>query len=123
MTGSAREKIFAVLSAAFALAPFAFGSIRAAETGSDYRMLWMAAASAAGAVVIAALTTRQKGSLALGFVFLTLVASTLLAGVTGYILGATAGPGVWMVAFVFGFCWAASLTLFSLSRSRSPARS
>jgi hypothetical protein len=86
-------------------------------------MLWMAAASAAGAVVIAALTTRQKGSLALGFVFLTLVASTLLAGLTGYILGATAGPGVWMVAFVFGLCWAASLTLFSLSRSRSPARS
>ena len=122
MTGSAREKIFAILSAAFALAPFAFGAVRAATTGSDYRMLWMAVASAVGAMVIAALTTRKKGTLALGFVILTLVVSTLLAGLTGYMLGATAGPGVWMVAFVLGFCWAASLTLFSLSRSRSAAR-
>ena len=122
MTGSAREKIFAVLSAAFALAPFAFGLMRATTTGSDYRMLWMAVASAIGALVIAALTTRKKGSLALGFVLLTLLVSTLLAGLTGYMLGATAGAGVWMVAFVLGLCWAASLTLFSLSRSRPPAR-
>ena len=46
MTGSARQKGFAVLAVAFALAPFAFGSIRAIQTGSDYRMLWMAVASA-----------------------------------------------------------------------------
>ena len=85
-------------------------------------MLWMAVASAIGALVIAALTTRKKGSLALGFVLLTLLVSTLLAGLTGYMLGATAGAGVWMVAFVLGLCWAASLTLFSLSRSRPPAR-
>ena len=123
MTASAREKIFAVLAAAFALAPFAFGSIRAVGTGSDYRMLWMAAASAVGALVIAAFTTREKGSLALGFVILTLLVSTVLAGLTGYVLGATSGPGVWMVAIVLGFCWAASLTLFSLSRSRMTARS
>ena len=123
MTGSARQKGFAVLAVAFALAPFAFGSIRAIQTGSDYRMLWMAVASAIGALALGAFAARRRGSLALGFVILTLILSTMLAGVTGYMLGATAGPGVWMVAFVLGLCSAISLTLFSLSRSATVAGS
>jgi len=121
MTGFARQKGFAVLSVAFALAPFAFGSIRAIQTGSDYRMLWMAVASAIGAIALGAFAARRKGSLALGFVILTLILSTMLAGLTGYMLGATGGPGVWMVAFALGMCWAISLTLFSLSRSAAVA--
>lgn len=123
MTGSARQKGFAVLAVAFALAPFAFGSIRAIQTGSDYRMLWMAVASAIGALALGAFAARRRGSLALGFVILTLILSTMLAGLTGYMLGATAGPGVWMVAFVLGLCSAISLTLFSLSRSATVAGS
>jgi hypothetical protein len=121
MTGSARQRLFAVLAVAFALAPFAFGSMRAIQTGSDYRMLWMAVASAIGALAVGAFAARKKGSLALGFVILTLIVSTIVAGLTGFMLGATAGPGVWMVAFVLGICWAISLTLFSLSRSANVA--
>ncbi len=121
MTASARQRVFGVLAMAFALAPFAFGSTRAIQTGSDYRMLWMAVASAIGALVLGAFGARRKGSLALGFVILTLIVSTLLAGLTGYMLGATSGPGVWMVAFVLGLCWAISLILFSLSRSATVA--
>jgi hypothetical protein len=121
MTGLARQRVFAVLSVAFALAPFVFGSIRPIETGSVHRMLWMAVTSAIGALALGAFAARKKGSLALGFVILTLAVSTMLAGLTGYALGARGGPGVWMVAFVLGICWTISLTLFSLSRSAAVA--
>lgn len=119
MKRATSRAVFLALSIAFAIAPFAFGLFRAVQTGRDYRMIWMAVASAIGAAVVFALGKRGKRGLALGVVFLALIAATAAAGLTGYMLGATAGPGVWMVAFVLGFCWAMSLTFFSFSWAQS----
>jgi hypothetical protein len=46
------------------------------------------------------------------------VVTTLLAGLTAILLGATAGPGAWAVAVVFGLSFAASVALNILSRPR-----
>jgi hypothetical protein len=42
MKRSAREQGIYMLAILFALAPFAFGMIRAFQTGNDFRLLWMA---------------------------------------------------------------------------------
>ena len=104
-----------VLSFLFGAAPFFFGVIRYAQTGTDLRMLWMAAASAIGALAVRSIA--KAGNLA-AWAALTLVVSTAFAAATGFLLGATAGPGAAMVAFVFGFCWAVSFALMSYSRSQ-----
>lgn len=104
-----------VLSFLFGAAPFFFGVIRYAQTGTDLRMLWMAAASAVGAIAVRAVA--KAGNL-VGWSALTLVVSTASAAATGFLLGATAGPGAAMVALVFGLCWMASFALMSYSRSQ-----
>ena len=104
-----------VLSFLFGAAPFIFGVIRYAQTGTDLRMLWMAAASAIGALGVRYFA--KAGNLA-AWSALTLIVSTTFATATGFLLGATAGPGAAMVAFVFGSCWAANFALMSYSRSR-----
>jgi hypothetical protein len=106
-----------VLSILFAIAPFAFGMIRAFQTGNDFRLLWIAFASSLGALVIRVIakTRSRQANRVLAFSALTFVTAALFAGLTGYLLGATAVAGVWGVAFVLAFCWAASYTLLVLS--------
>ncbi len=122
MKRSPREQVIYVLAIFFAAGPFVAGLFRAISTGTDLRLLWMAFASALGATAAIAIV-RARGGQSKSAVTLfaaVLVVATLAAGVVGFLLGATAGPGVWMVAFVLGVFLAASCALYSRSR---PARS
>jgi len=110
-----------LLAVAFTAAPFVFGLIRYLETGSDLRMLWMAAASFIGALVVWAIAkSRTDNSRSTPvFAIATLVVATLFAGFAAILLGATAGPGAWMVAFVLGLCWMARYIVATPSRAGS----
>lgn len=114
-----RHRSFYFLAILFRVAPFAFGLIRATQA-NDYRMLWMAIASLAGAALVTVFAQRQgrdsKEILAISVVILAV--ATLLAGLTARLLGATAAAGIWAVALVFGFCWAISYWLAGISRGR-----
>jgi hypothetical protein len=101
-------------SALFAILPFAFALMRAAETGGeDLRYLWVAFAAFAGAIVRMAVAARGSGrrmtprTLAAG-IFLS---STLFAVVAAWLLGATSGPAIFLVGAAFGFCFALSTFL------------
>jgi ascorbate-specific PTS system EIIC-type component UlaA len=110
-------KVKYVLAILFAAAPFAFGMIRLVQTGHDFRLLWMAVASFLGALIVMVLRKGQKPNSVFASSVITFVISALLAASTGFMLGATAGPGTWMVAVVLALCWAASYALYNLSRS------
>lgn len=122
MRRSPREQLIYFLSVLFAIAPFVAGLFRAFSTRTDFRLLWMAFAAAVGATAAVALmragARQSKSVLALAAV--VLVAATIAAGLVGFLLGATAGPGVWMVAVVLALFLAASCALYAHSR---PARS
>ena len=115
-----RHRSFYFLAILFRVAPFAFGLLRASRAG-DYRMLWMAIASFAGAALVALVARRHgndsKEILAISIVVLAV--ATLIAGLTARLLGATAEAGVWAVAIVFGLCWAISYWLAAISRGRT----
>lgn len=122
MKRSPREQIIYFLSILFAAGPFVAGLLRAISTGTDLRLLWMAFAAAVGATAVITVT-KARGGQSKSVVTLSaavLAAATLAAGLVGFLLGATAGPGVWMVAVVLGLFLAASSALYSHSR---PARS
>lgn len=114
-----RHRSFYFLAILFRVAPFAFGLLRASRA-DDYRMLWMAIASFAGAALVAFVARRHgrdsKEILAISVVVLAV--STLIAGLTARLLGATAPAGIWAVALVFGLCWAISYWLAGISRGR-----
>jgi O-antigen/teichoic acid export membrane protein len=80
----------------------------------------MAVASLAGAALVALMARRHgrdsKEILAIAAVVLAV--STLLAGLTARLLGATAAAGIWAVAIVFGLCWAISYWLAEISHGR-----
>ena len=124
MRRPSRQRTLHLLSALFAAAPFTFALIRAFGSRYDLRMLWMAFASLLGAVAVVALGgARRRGPRGIvALSALALMVATLLAGATAYRLGATAAPGIWLVAFVLGFCWAASYALRALARPRPPGR-
>ncbi|HEY6825319.1 MAG TPA: hypothetical protein VI259_00600 [Gemmatimonadaceae bacterium] len=106
-----------LLSVLFALAPLAFGAIRAA-TAHDLRVLWMAVAS--GIVVAAVVMLRRSGtnrsSMALGRALLALLLGIVAASATGYALGARAWAGIFGMAFVLAFCWVVSFVFGAVAR-------
>ena len=121
MPRSPRNRTLHLLSLLFAAAPFILGLIRLLGTRSDVRLLWMAAASCAGAMAVAAIgkaSGRTPRVLTLSSA--TLVGAMLLAGLTAMLLGATSAPGIWGMGFVLGSCWAAWCALDM--RSRAPRR-
>lgn len=102
------------LAILFAAAPFIFGLIRLVTTGSDYRMITMAVVSFIGVMIVRTMKRDTPPSTAAIF-----FVATVLAAIVAYLMGATAALGVWPVAIVFGFCYAASNVL--KSRARKPA--
>ena len=118
MIRAPRKQGLFILSLLFATAPFDAGLIRAFQTGSDFRLLWMAAASLVGGAlgIVIGRTGGERTSLfSLGATSFVLAgASTVVAG---YLLGARAGPGVAMIGVVFGLCWAVSSVLERRSRA------
>jgi hypothetical protein len=115
-----QEKGMYFLAILFATAPFAFGIIRFLRTGRDLRILWLAFASLIGAFAVRMIAKERSPKSTSAFLFsgLTFVVSALLGGLTGYLLGATAGAGVWGVAIVLAISWAASYFFYTLSSPR-----
>lgn len=118
MTRSPFQRVTLAAAVLFGAAPLCFGLFRAWQTGYDFRMVWMAmAASLFAAGVLASSIGRRRSRRAVrrqsAVIF---VVATLLAGGTGFVFGATAGPGVWMVAVVLGFCLAAASVLVAFAR-------
>ena len=122
MMRSPRRRSFLVAAVLFGIAPLGFGLLRLMMTGYDGRMFWMAAAASmfpAGVLATAIGRRRSRREVAVqsSMIF---VLSTILAGGTGFLLGATSGPGVWMVAGVFGVSLCASSVLMAMARPDVP---
>ena len=119
VTRSRRQQRNLLLSIVFAIAPFAFATIRAVQSRHDLRMLWMALAALAGVSAVmltgSARARTPRGLMALSAV--ALVTAMSLAAWTAYRLGATAAAGIWPVAFVLSASWVMSFVLSVLSRS------
>jgi hypothetical protein len=118
MKRSARGRGLHVLSSVFAVLPFAFALIRAIGTGGqDLRYIWVALAALGGATAVVAaagLHRRRLNAVAALFAAMFLSA-TLLALVTGLLVGTIFGAGVLVVASAFGFCSAAGFQLHVLA--------
>lgn len=122
MNRSLQRKVVLGVAGFCGIAPLGFGLWRLVTTGSDSRMLWMAAAAIifpAGVLATAIGRRRSRRAVAVQSSLIFVVA-TILAGSTGYLFGATRGPGVWMVAGVFGLSLAASSVLVALLRPAAP---
>jgi hypothetical protein len=100
-------RLLAIFAAA---APFMFAAIRLLQTASDRRPLWMAIAAFLGASAIIVNPARRVRTPVVLF-GLTLVIVTLLAAGTGFLLGASAAPGVWAVSCAFGLAQAVAVVL------------
>jgi hypothetical protein len=113
MTRLIRAQGINLLSLIFAAAPFGVALVRAVQTGHDMRLLWMATASFVGAT--ATMTVAKRGRRTriarLASSAGSFLIATLLAGMAARLLGASAAPGIWAVASVFGFCGTLSCIL------------
>jgi hypothetical protein len=105
--GGAATGMTEALAILFAAAPFMFGLIRLIAA-SDYRMLAMAVVAFIGVMVVRMMKRDVPPSTAAIF-----FVGTVLAAIVAYIMGARAAFGIWPVAIVFGFCYAASNVLKS----------
>ena len=117
MKRSPGERLNLLAAALFGAAPLGFGLFRAVSAGHDLRMVWMALASSlfAGGVLAGAIGRRRSRHTVFVQSVVILVVATLLAGFTGFFLGARVGPGVWAVATVLGCCLAAASALLAFS--------
>ena len=119
MERSPKHQLSIVAAILLGAAPTGFGLFRAWQTGSDFRMLWMALAATifTAGVMAASIGRRRTRRSAYTQSIVILGVATMLAGAVGFLLGATNGIGVWAVAFVLSSCLAACSVLFALSRS------
>jgi hypothetical protein len=106
-----------LLSILFALAPLAFGAIRAA-IARDLRVLWMAIACGivVAAVVMLRRSATNRSSMALGRALLALLLGIVAGSAAGYTLGARAWPGILGMAFVLSLCWVVSFVFGAVAR-------
>ena len=97
------------VSFVFAAIPFAFGGIRAVQTGTDVRYLWVALGGMAGRMIAVAVSPRlQRARRPFTVAAAVFILSTGLAVAVGRLLGTMLGPGLLVVAAGFGGCFAAS---------------
>jgi hypothetical protein len=121
MTTSERDPRIRLLSFLLAAVPFAFGLIRAAQTGHDFRYLWTAAASLVGATVAtAAVPARARAPVArMARAAAAVAMSSIGAAMTAWLLGARSVPAVAVVSLAFGSCSSASRLLAGYRRNRA----
>ncbi|HZK79118.1 MAG TPA: hypothetical protein VFC35_09425 [Gemmatimonadaceae bacterium] len=121
MTPPPRQRALLLVAVLLGAAPLGFALFQRAQTESDVRMLWMAAVTTifTAGVLAASIGRRRTRKAAYSQAMVILVVSTLVAGGTAFMLGATSGPGVWPVAFVFSALLSASSFLGWFSRSTS----
>jgi len=105
------------LSAVLAALPFAFGLIRAVQTGTDVRYVWVAVAAMAGGMIVTAVARGFRRPLKpVSLAAAVFVVSTALAVVAAMLQGTRLGPGLLVVAASFAACFAAASFLSALSR-------
>jgi hypothetical protein len=98
------------LSIAAGGVPFAFASIRAIQTGWDFRYFLIAIAGLVGAaatVAIGRACTTGWGTLAMAMA--AFVAAALLSVLAAMTIGTRLGPGLLIVAASFAACFAAAV--------------
>jgi peptidoglycan/LPS O-acetylase OafA/YrhL len=118
MKRSPIQRLSLLAAALFGVAPLGFGFVRAWRTEHDLRMVWMALVASlfAAGVIATAIGRRRTRHAVISQSAVIFVVATLLAGCTGFLLGATDGPGVWAVGAVLGLCLAAANVLFEFAR-------
>jgi hypothetical protein len=103
----------------FAGIPFAFGMIRALETGTDVRYIWVALAAMLGGILATSVARRlRQAPTTGGLVAAVFVASAINAGVAGRLLGTQMGPGLLIVAAGFAACFAAATLVATVAAKR-----
>ena len=118
MPRSSRARVRYAIAVVLAAAPIGAGLIRLAQTGNDFRYIWLAIASYAAAYTVMRIGRAQTVATR-GLIWLTVIAfvvATLVDVLLGRLLGARAMIGVWLVAVVFAFFSATSQLFEKLSR-------
>src|SRR5262247_1815447 len=112
-----KRRLLRVMSIAAAAVPFAFASIRAAQTGQDFRYFWVALAGLLGAVgTVVVVRARESWSTPAALAAAAFVVSTLLAAAAAVLIGTKPGLGLLVVAASFALCFAAGAFLDALAR-------
>jgi len=118
MPSSRRGRLLLTASVLLAAVPVTFGLIRAVSTGDDVRYLWLA-----GAAIVGSMVAMRRGPGASGPAPVSLrravgavAGGSACAALTSVLLGATAGPGVAIVAIAFGLCTGTSAVFATLAR-------
>lgn len=120
MTGTAQARLAYGLSIVAAGIPFAFALIRAARTGDDFRYLWVALASVAGATLAMKIAKAYTKLAAAALVFIVATAFAVSAAV---LMGTALGVPILIVGSAFGSCFAAGALLLMLARAESTLNS
>ena len=105
------------ISLFFISLPFLFGLLRASTTGTDFRYLWLAAASfvGAGAITIAGQSRIRQLRVAAAVAAASFLVGTAGATAAGMLLGTHFGIGLLVVASGFAFCCAIGFLLFAIT--------
>jgi hypothetical protein len=107
------------LAMLFAGIPFAFGMIRAFETGTDVRYIWVALAAMIGGILATSVARRlRQAPTTGGLVAAVFVMSAINAGVAARLLGTRMGPGLLLVAAGFAACFAAATLVATAAAKR-----
>ncbi len=114
-------RILAIIAAAI---PFAFGALRAIQTGDDYRYLITALASLVAATLIFRVGGRRRGAASSpwGFALIVLVGTTVITAGVAFLTGARNLPAIGIVAISFSLCTTASQALGLFARSDASSR-
>ena len=115
VTSARGQTLVLVTGAVIAGLPIAFGVIRAAQTGTDFRYLWSAMAALVGAAAVTARGSNAPRLASTGI--LALCVGTLLAAATAFIVGARSPGAVLVVALAFGACASVGSGLVAWSRA------
>lgn len=103
----------ALLAAAL---PFAFALLRATRPDHDFRMLWLAIATFAGASLVMLLVRRRESGIgaAIGMAIAALIVATIFGAGTIRLMMAGLPLGALIVAFAFSLCFAFAYALLIL---------
>jgi hypothetical protein len=117
---SPRYQLWLLVAVLLAATPVIFGFVRAINTGDDFRYLWLAAAAIFGSsvVMVTGYGTSGPARISPGRAAGAVAAGAACAAAAAILQGATAGPGVAIVAVAFGLCTGTSAVLLTLARRR-----
>jgi len=113
-----RHHLLLLVAVLLGAVPVVFGFVRATSTGDDFRYLWLAAAAILGSLAVVAPDYRAPGSarVSVARAAVAIATGSGCAAATAIFLGATAGPGVAIVAVAFGLCTGTGAVLGTVAR-------